>query len=75
MKKFEIEYTMMGTGIISVWAENLDEAEHEFFCSKQKDLIECCDWEDALEVIDITDLGEEDEEEDEEEEDQDQEGE
>jgi hypothetical protein len=32
MKKFEIEYTMMGAGIISVWAENLDEAEHEFFC-------------------------------------------
>jgi hypothetical protein len=39
-----------------------------FFAKKQKDLIECCDWEDALEVIDIADLGEEDE-------DQDQEGE
>ncbi len=60
MKKFEIEYSMMGTGIISVWAENLYEAEHVFFSSKLKDLIECCDWGDALEVIDITDLGEDD---------------
>ncbi len=57
MKKFEIEYTIMGTGIISVWAEDLDEAEHVFFSSKQKDLMECCDWEDALEITDITDLG------------------
>ena len=70
MKKFEIEYTMMGTGIISVWAEDLDEAEHVFFSSKQKDLMECCDWEDALEITDITDLGEEDEEDEEEDEDQ-----
>jgi hypothetical protein len=36
MKKFEIEYTMMGAGIISVWAENLDEAEHEFFAQNKK---------------------------------------
>lgn len=53
MAIFNITYTMMGSGVIQVEAENAEEAENLAFDFKTEELLDCADFKGGFSVDDI----------------------